>query len=162
VTATAGKLTKRDFGESHGVGLAAAFLAATADIENAQLTSLNVKIGHRLGIALNSCRQAGRWIRLWILLTGMLFAYANVSRFERESLAAHGQVLDGARQPLYYSMSIELDKSADDQVMVSLVKLTKDAPSLALTELRLDVVAGVFGSPKRLYKLSEVRYWHPS
>lgn len=77
-------------------------------------------------------------------------------------MAAHGQVLDGARQPLYYSISIELDKSADDRVMASLLKLTKDAPPLALTELRLDVVAGVFGSPKRIYKVSEVRYRHPS
>ena len=42
-TAKAGGLFKRDFGRSHGVGLADALLAATADIEKAELKSLNVK-----------------------------------------------------------------------------------------------------------------------
>jgi hypothetical protein len=41
--AKAGGLYKRDFGKSHGVGLADAILAATADKENAQLKTLNVK-----------------------------------------------------------------------------------------------------------------------
>ena len=39
----AGGLYKRDFGKSHGVGLADAILAATADKENAELKTLNVK-----------------------------------------------------------------------------------------------------------------------
>ena len=38
-----GGLYKRDFGESHGVGLADAILAATADAEKADLKTLNVK-----------------------------------------------------------------------------------------------------------------------
>jgi predicted nucleic acid-binding protein len=38
-----GGLYKRDFGKSHGVGLADALLAATADVENAELKTLNVK-----------------------------------------------------------------------------------------------------------------------
>jgi predicted nucleic acid-binding protein len=38
-----GGLHKRDFGKSHGVGLADAILAATADIEKAELKTLNVK-----------------------------------------------------------------------------------------------------------------------
>ena len=38
-----GGFYKRDFGRSHGVGLADAILAATADKENAELTTLNVK-----------------------------------------------------------------------------------------------------------------------
>lgn len=42
-TAKAGGLYKRDFGRSHGVGLADALLAAAADKENAQLKTLNVK-----------------------------------------------------------------------------------------------------------------------
>lgn len=41
--AKAGGLYKRDYGRSHGVGLADALLAATADAENAQLKTLNVK-----------------------------------------------------------------------------------------------------------------------
>ena len=38
-----GGLYKRDFGKSHGVGLADAILAATADTEKAELKTLNVK-----------------------------------------------------------------------------------------------------------------------
>lgn len=41
--ARAGGLYKRDFGNSHGVGLADAILAATAETENAELKTLNVK-----------------------------------------------------------------------------------------------------------------------
>lgn len=41
--AKAGGLYKRDFGKSHGVGLADAILAAKADKENAELKTLNVK-----------------------------------------------------------------------------------------------------------------------
>jgi predicted nucleic acid-binding protein len=41
--AKAGGLYKRDYGKSHGVGLADAILAATVDIENAELKTLNVK-----------------------------------------------------------------------------------------------------------------------
>jgi hypothetical protein len=39
--AKAGGLYKQSFGESHGVGLADAILAATAEAENAQLKTLN-------------------------------------------------------------------------------------------------------------------------
>jgi predicted nucleic acid-binding protein len=38
-----GGLYKRDFGRSHGVGLADAILAASANLENAELKTLNVK-----------------------------------------------------------------------------------------------------------------------
>ena len=38
-----GGLYRRDFGKSHGVGLADAILAATAEIEKARLKTLNVK-----------------------------------------------------------------------------------------------------------------------
>ena len=41
--AKSGGLYKRDFGKSHGVGLADAILAATADKESAGLKTLNVK-----------------------------------------------------------------------------------------------------------------------
>ncbi len=38
-----GGLYKRDYGKSHGVGLADAIVAATATMEDAELTTLNVK-----------------------------------------------------------------------------------------------------------------------
>ena len=41
--AKAGGLYKRDYGKSHGVGLADAILAATAKAENAELKTLNTK-----------------------------------------------------------------------------------------------------------------------
>ena len=41
--AKAGGLYKRDYGKSHGVGLADAVLAATAEAENAELKTLNTK-----------------------------------------------------------------------------------------------------------------------
>jgi predicted nucleic acid-binding protein len=41
--AKAGGLYKRDYGRSHGVGLADAIFAATAEAENAELKSLNIK-----------------------------------------------------------------------------------------------------------------------
>jgi len=41
--ARAGGLYKRDYGKSHGVGLADAILAATAEVEDAELTTLNVR-----------------------------------------------------------------------------------------------------------------------
>jgi predicted nucleic acid-binding protein len=41
--AKAGGLYKRDYGKSHGVGLADAILAATAETENAVLKTLNTK-----------------------------------------------------------------------------------------------------------------------
>jgi len=41
--AKAGGLYKRDYGKSHGVGLADSILAATAESENAELKTLNTK-----------------------------------------------------------------------------------------------------------------------
>ena len=41
--AKAGGLYKRDFGKSHGVGLADAILAATAEAEDAELKTLNIR-----------------------------------------------------------------------------------------------------------------------
>ena len=41
--ARAGGLLKRDFGKSHGVGMADAILAATAQAEGADLATLNVR-----------------------------------------------------------------------------------------------------------------------
>lgn len=41
--AKAGGLYRRDYGKSHGVGLADAILAATAEAENAELRTLNTR-----------------------------------------------------------------------------------------------------------------------
>ena len=41
--AKAGGLYKRDYGKSHGVGIADAILASTAEAENADLKTLNTK-----------------------------------------------------------------------------------------------------------------------
>jgi len=41
--AKSGGLYKRNYGKSHGVGLADAIMAATAEAENAQLKTLNTK-----------------------------------------------------------------------------------------------------------------------
>lgn len=41
--AKAGGLYKRDYGKSHGVGLADAILAATAEVEKAELKTLNTR-----------------------------------------------------------------------------------------------------------------------
>lgn len=41
--AKTGGLYKRDYGKSHGVGLADAIIAATSEAENAELKTLNVK-----------------------------------------------------------------------------------------------------------------------
>ena len=41
--AKTGGLYKRDYGKSHGIGLADAILAATAEAENAELKTLNTK-----------------------------------------------------------------------------------------------------------------------
>ena len=41
--AKTGGLYKRDYGKSHGIGLADAILAATAEAENAELKTLNSK-----------------------------------------------------------------------------------------------------------------------
>jgi predicted nucleic acid-binding protein len=41
--AKAGGLYKRDYGKSHGVGLADTILAATAEVENAELKTFNTK-----------------------------------------------------------------------------------------------------------------------
>ncbi len=41
--AKAAGLYRRDYGKSHGIGLADAILAATAEVENAELKTLNTK-----------------------------------------------------------------------------------------------------------------------
>ena len=76
-----------------------------------------------------------------ILLAGMLLACTNVSRLEKDSLVAHGELLDGAQEPLYYTIFIDFNKSVDARILVSLMKFSNDAPPLSLAELRPELVA---------------------
>lgn len=81
-------------------------------------------------------------ILILILLLALLPACANVSRFQKNSLAAFGELLDGSHEPLYYLIRIDINKSADARVMSSLLKLSPDSPPVALEELSPAFVAG--------------------
>lgn len=82
-----------------------------------------------------------RWILIGILLAGTLSACANVSRLEKGSLVAHGELLDGSQEPLYYTIWLDFKKVADVRTMRSLLKLSPDNPAVALEELRPELVA---------------------
>ena len=86
-------------------------------------------------------KKAMRLIWMEILLAGMLFACANVSRIEKDSLVAYGELLDGAQEPLYYSILVDFNKSVDARIMGSLIKFAKDASPLSLAELGPELVA---------------------
>lgn len=80
-------------------------------------------------------------IFIGLLLLAILSACANVSRLERGSLVAHGELLDGSREPLYYSISIDLKQAADSRTTSSLLRLATDSPPLAIRQLRPEWVA---------------------
>ena len=75
------------------------------------------------------------------LLALILSACANVSRFEKNSLVAFGQLLDASNEPLYYLIRIDLKKSANSRIMSSQLKLSPDSPPIALVEMRPEFVA---------------------
>lgn len=76
-------------------------------------------------------------------LVWMLSSCASVTRFEKETLTAHGQRLDGASEVLYYSISIRLDSIDVDGSSLgqARVKLAATAPSLPLAGLSPESVA---------------------
>jgi hypothetical protein len=76
-----------------------------------------------------------RWIWILMLLTGALSACANISRFEKGSLVAYGEHLDGAPEMLYYSIYIRSGTVDDIHTIDILLKLTPEAPPLLLSEL---------------------------
>lgn len=82
-----------------------------------------------------------RRILIFTLLASILFACANVSRFEKNSLVAHGELLDGSHELLYYSIWVDLKKSVDVRTMNFLLKLSPDSPPVALKELCPELVA---------------------
>jgi len=71
----------------------------------------------------------------------ILSACANVSRFERNSLVAHGELLDGSHEPRYYKIWIDMRKSVDARTMSSLLKLSPNSPPFALNKLSAELVA---------------------
>lgn len=82
-----------------------------------------------------------RWIFIGILLTVTLSGCANVSRFEKDSLVAHGELLDGSQEPLYYSIQVDLKQSVDARTISSLLKLSSDSPPIAIKQLRPELVS---------------------
>ncbi|WP_188752192.1 hypothetical protein [Marinobacterium zhoushanense] len=82
-------------------------------------------------------------LRIFILifLASILSACANVSRFEKSSLVAFGQLLDDSNEPLYYLFRIDLKNSANPRIMGSQLKLSPDSPPIALVEMRPEFVA---------------------
>ena len=82
-----------------------------------------------------------------ILITGLiasallLSACANVSRIEKDSLVAYGELMLDAEEPLYYLIGIDVVKTTDEQILYSQVKLAKEAPAFSLAELKPELVA---------------------
>lgn len=83
-----------------------------------------------------------RRILILILLATILPACANVSRFEKNSLVAFGELLHDSHEPLYYLIRIDIEKSDDARTMSSLLKLSPVSPPVALGELSPSFVAG--------------------
>jgi hypothetical protein len=81
-----------------------------------------------------------RWILIGILLGVTLSACANTSRFEKGPLVAHGGLIEGSQEPLYYMIWVDLKKSSDVRPMSSLLKLSPDSPPIALEKLRPEIV----------------------
>lgn len=75
------------------------------------------------------------------LLTGILAGCANVSRFEKDALVAHGEHLNGSPETLYYTLFIESDRVADANIMKVFLKLTPDAAPILLSEMKPESVA---------------------
>lgn len=84
-----------------------------------------------------------RLLTLCALLGGLACGCAGVSRYERGPLVAFGESLDGGTEPLYYLVSIDARRRADQRVMAALVKLGPTAPAMAIGELRPEEVARV-------------------
>lgn len=71
----------------------------------------------------------------------LLSACANVSRFEKDILVAHGEPFDGAKEPIYYSIFIDGSHHAEKRILSALVKLSPNTPALPVSELKPDIVS---------------------
>lgn len=81
------------------------------------------------------------WVLLLLLSIGAMSGCANVSRFEKGALVAHGEQLDGATEMLYYTISINTDRGVDAQIMNVSLKLTPDSTPIPLSELNPETVS---------------------
>jgi hypothetical protein len=86
-------------------------------------------------------RRLLRTIATCVLLVVALCGCAGVSRYERGPLVAFGEPVDGASEPLYYSVSIDLRRPSDPRVMSALVKLGPQAPPMAVGAFRPETVS---------------------
>lgn len=82
-------------------------------------------------------------MRQILIITFCMFVVscANVWRFEKNALVAFGQKLNGAKEPLYYAISIDMTKSVDEGAKNFLLKLKPDSPSIAFNRLSPELVA---------------------
>jgi len=81
-----------------------------------------------------------RNISIVIFCTAMLMSCANVWRFEKNALVAHGQKLNGSKEPLYYAISIDMTKSVDEPAKNFLLKLNPDSPPISFNQLNPELV----------------------
>jgi len=81
--------------------------------------------------------------RVWwvVFLAATLSACANVSRFEKDVLVAHGEPLNDASEPLYYLIFIDGRRTVDPRILSVYLTLRPDAPPLRLADMRPDIVA---------------------
>ena len=82
-----------------------------------------------------------RLILIVIFFAAIFSACANVSRFQKDSLTAHGELFGGSKEPLYYSIRIDIASSADERPMSFLMKLSPDSPPIASNRLYPELVA---------------------
>ncbi|UZD65753.1 hypothetical protein [Marinobacter sp. AN1] len=82
-----------------------------------------------------------RLILVSLLLATLLTGCANVSRFEKGPLVAHGEEIDGSGEPLYYVVGIDLGKAGDSRPLEALLRLSPDSPPVSIGALRPQQVA---------------------
>lgn len=82
-----------------------------------------------------------RQIFISLLVAVLLSACASVTRYQVGPLVAYGEPLDNAREPLFYSIGIDLKKTADSRVVRALVRLAPTAPPVSIAGLHADLVA---------------------
>ncbi|WP_345989958.1 hypothetical protein WCX18_04305 [Sulfurimonas sp. HSL1-2] len=96
--------------------------------------SARITAQRRFGRSIPSIAGAGTL--LFILLSVVLFqGCANVVRFEKPSLVAHAEKLDGSDDVLYYSIGIDFTETVAPDIAKVRLKFTPETASYALYEL---------------------------
>ncbi|RRJ82768.1 hypothetical protein [Aestuariirhabdus litorea] len=72
----------------------------------------------------------------------LLTACASVTRLEKGALVAHGEPLDGAAEPLYYILALDLRQLGEVERQRLVVKLAAEAELLTLSALTPERVSG--------------------